>query len=674
MKVPLNEFSFGVDFPGRSPKAANYRPQSWPPSRNWPVSIDKNGGVVSRWGDSVWDLTPLAGTRFCLNFGDGEKCQTDHLDNENADLLRLAMTWLMWGSRAARSTGTIQQRFTMVRAIIAVCNQSGINAASLMRFPKVFELLPAAIAPSRYETTVATFHRLYDAREVLGFTILDAEGLKRLAAAAPAHEEVQTPYIPPRIWVYQVARLRHCLADFITHRKQFEACYMFCLQAYATNYGSLSAALVKGKDGDSGPFNKNCRTRAQCTYQGSFIETASRFEIAPLLSRWVGSDRGDFTVSVMSAYMSLVTAAGLAYIANFTLQRKEEVASLRASCLIWEEDETLGRIPIICGETTKTDRDSDARWIASPSIEIAVEVLSVIAHLRMLCDRVNPLVGPSATDQEDPYLFSAPNEPWATGRGARPYGVRTEIENLKSIMRIYPSLLDQEQLRITNEDLNIARRLTPNLPKDSFDIRKIWPLAWHQYRRTSAVNMFASGLISDSSMQQQMKHSSRLMPLYYGRGHTRLHLNEKVEATVMNAMYAAMAERLKGAVSDRFVAAHSEERKEAVNLLSMKDTKTLVAWAKIGRVSFREHRLGGCLKAETCEYGGIESVARCAGGDGAKPCSDVLFDRAKEQQVRADLHRAITELNLLPADSPRYNALISERRAMENYLNVISVN
>jgi hypothetical protein len=95
---------------------------------------------------------------------------------------------------------------------------------------------------------------------------------------------------------------------------------------------------------------------------------------------------------MLSTYLNGVVSASLLYVANFTLQRKEEVASLRASCLIWEDDSKLGRIPIICGETTKTDHDSDARWVASPSIEAAIKALTAIANLRMVCDRQNPLI------------------------------------------------------------------------------------------------------------------------------------------------------------------------------------------------------------------------------------------------------------------------------------------
>jgi hypothetical protein len=611
----------------------------------------------------------MASTTLTLNFGDGEVRHSDPIDHINADLLRRLVTWRMWGHRAVRKATTLQSEFCRMRAVIALCSKNGIPADRLMRFPQVLDQIPSVMTPRKSGNLLTEFHRFYDARNHLGFVILDPEGLKRLATAREDHVSIQTPYIPPRIWVYQVNRLHECLDDFLSHLGQIEACYMFCLDAYAANYGSLQEALKADRDRFKTPFRT---TRNTSRSYGPFAETAERFGIGNLLTRWLEVRPERLLVTSLSAYMTLVSAAGLAYIANFTLQRRDEAASLRVSCLVWEQDEKLGRVPLICGETTKTDADSDARWVTSPSVGVAVEAMAIIARLRMLCDKANPARATTDADENDPYLFSSPSEPWVTSN-RKTYEIRAETSSLKQYLELYPKLMDPEQLRITSEDLKIARRLTPNLPEDDFAVGKVWPLAWHQYRRTGAVNMFASGLISDVSMQQQMKHSSRLMPLYYGRGYTRLRLNEQVETAIIKAMYETMAAQLESAMSTRFVSPHSSERKDAilVNLLSDKDARTLRTWAKSGKLTFREHRLGGCMKAGACEYGGVESIARCAGGDDGKPCADVLFDRAKEKQIRQHLSSVRKEISRLPKDSPRYNALLSECRGLENYLNVV---
>ncbi len=673
----LQEFTFGIESDLVTPTSPNYRLPFWPPSRDWPVVIDKNGQVISRWGDARWDLAPWSGEAKHINFGDGEvrdRRESKPLDAENADLMRMIATWLIWGPQAAGAVSTVFTNFYILKSVFALSSRNGISTANLMRFPKVFEQVPKVIAPGNYEAVITLLHRLYDARDEIGFTVVDSDGLKRLAAAAPGHEHVQTPYIPPRIWLYQVARLRECLTEFLAHREQIESLFQFCLDVYIEKLGSLENALAptKNRRDKRNPFDSDFRNLKD--YPGSFAKVAERFGVAEILTKWVDTYKSSPKVNALSTYFSIVTYAGLAYVCNFTLQRREEVASIKTSCLLWEEDEKLGRIPIICGETTKTGLDSDARWVASPSVEVAIQALSTIARLRMTCDRANPVIQATAEDQRDPYLLSTGSEPW--GASARPYNIRRRLLGFKELASgVCRKLFAPEHMKITVEDLAVARRLTPNLPEALFAIGKVWPLAWHQYRRTGAVNMFASGDISDSTMQQQMKHSSRLMPLYYGRNHGRLHLNKEVQAAVVMAMYQAQAEMLKVvATDDRFVSPHTPERREtlAASVLSVKDTKDLIKLAKKGVVAFREHRLGGCMKAGACEYGGIESVARCAGGDGDKPCTDVLYDRNKEPRVRADMRRLDEEIKMLPLGHPRSNALVQERQAMENYLNAIS--
>lgn len=662
-----------------TPSHRSFRPASWPPPRDWVVSEDRDGRVLSRWGDPVWNISPWAGRSMILDFGDGDGVRkAQSLDQGNSDLLRMLTTWRMWGIKACSAVNTLKGNFLAIRRVIALCSQNGILASDLMRFPKVFEQLAAIIPPSEYPRTILEFHRLWDAREHIGFYVIDPEGLKRLSEATPVHEVEQTVYIPPRIWTYQVERLKSCIDDYLENKQSIEDCFNFCVDAYADNFGSLEAA-IKGSVRHRLPFWTPSRagrgSKSGCKYHGRFGLTADRYGISDLMERWVGVSTADLEVRSLSTYLSLVQYAALAYIANFTLQRVNEVASLRADCLIWEQDEKLGRIPIICGETTKTDPDSDARWPTSPSVDGAVKAMISIANLRMRCAAADPVVAPTADDVDNPYLLGNSYEPWS-GNASTPYSIRVHVDAYGTVCKRFDRLFDQERLRITEEDLRIARMLTPNLREEKgFSVGQVWPLAWHQLRRTGAVNMFSSNLLSDSSLQFQMKHASRLMPLYYGRGYTKLHVNEDVEGAIVGAMYEAMAHRLQIAVGDRFVSPLGAQRKEAilVSLVGDKDAKELAAASRRGQVHFREMRVGACAHRGTCSYGGIESISRCTGGDGHGPCADALYDREKIPEVEKELTRIDRELAVLPVGSPRHTAMLAERQGMENYLNVVGV-
>lgn len=679
MNARLEVFGLRQTSDWMTPQHRSFRPPAWPPPRDWVVSEDRNGTVLSRWGDPVWDITPWAGRSMILDFGD-DATQTTRkakpLSADNADLLRMIATWRMWGIKATSTANTLKSAFLALRRIVALCNDNGILASQLMHFPRVFEQLPGLIPPSEYTKTIVELHRLWDARNHIEFVMVDPEGIKRLALSMPDREIEQTAFIPPRIWTYQVKRLKACLDDYLAHKRAVEDCFTFCVDAYAHNFGSLKKAMTdwsRHRLPFWTPPSIGKGSKSGCIYRGPFNLTAERYGIAQLIERWTGVPVAKQDIRQFSAYLTLVQSAGLAYITNFTLQRVSEAASLRTDCLTWETDEKLGRIPIITGETTKTDPDSDARWPTSPSVEVAVEAMASIARLRMRCAAADPKVSPSAADIQNPLLYNTSFEPWS-GNVAKSYSIMPHYGAYQSMAKRFDRLFDDEQLRITEDDLRIARMLTPNLSEASgFVVGQVWPLAWHQLRRTGAVNMFASGLLSDSSMQFQMKHASRLMPLYYGRGHAKLRLNDDVESIIVAAMYEAMAHKLQAAVSDRFVSPLGPERKEAilVNMVGDKESKQLAAESRKGKTHFRPMRLGGCVHRGTCKFGGVESISRCAGGDGDGPCADALYDREKAPEIEKDLALIDEELSLTLAGSPRHKALLAERQGMENYLNVV---
>jgi hypothetical protein len=572
--------------------------------------------------------------------------------------------------------------FGMVRKVVAHFDRHGVSFSDLNDHTDIIDSLSDVVSPSNRKRTIALLHGLWEEREAIGVALLNPASLARLVERDIQHETLQTAYIPPRIWAYQIERLRECLDDFARHQRQVEDCFNFCVDAYAYNYGSLENLYLRdGKKTNHAilPFHspdlKNPGVRSGRRFHGPFEGIMRQFGIFELMARWVSMPDSGWSVRQISTYLSLIQFAGLAYIINFTLMRISEARSLRSDCLYWELDERLGRIPIIRGETTKTDTDSDARWPTSPSVEIAVNAAVCVSRLRMRCSIADHRVNPSNADRANPRLVDYASDPWS-GRptaSANPYEVSPRSQRYQLVRHRWPLLFEDEKLRITPEDFNIATMLTPNLVKQpEFAVGQIWPLSWHQLRRTSAVNMFASGFLSNSSMQVVLKHSAWLMPLYYGRGFTKLHLNEEVRATVVGAMYEAMAHGLQSISSDRYVSPHGESRRAAmlVNLVGDRDAKTLAQAGRAGTTTFREIRLGACTKLGDCEYGGIESVARCGGGDRPGACSDVLFDRAKAAGVKSQLKAAIQMRDQVQERSPRQLALDAEIRAMENYLDV----
>lgn len=526
--------------------------------------------------------------------------------------------------------------------------------------------------------------RLLLARDWLGFAVLDEAAIARIFGTfqerkSDEYEVVQTAYIPPRIWMYQMRRLRECLDDFEERRRNLEDCFDFCIAAYAHNFGSLAAAV--GKSGPKTsflPFTTQTRATAGARtgrrFYGRFEWTARRFGIADLLDKWVRPGSGQINVRALAAYFSLVQSVGFMYIANLTLQRRDEVAMLRADCLSWESDPTFGRIALISGPTTKIDPEANACWPTSPSVQLAVDATTTIARLRVKCAAANPVFQCSDEDLRNPYLFHQSFEPWSPDmtRG-RPYACRPKVQPYQRILEKFPRLLDTECIRITDDDLENTRMFTPNVHLNGkFRVGEVWPFAYHQLRRTGSVNMFASGIMSDSSIQALLKHRVLAQSRYYGRNYSHLRFSEDLEKLTVAAKYEVMSKQIQTLVQDRYVSPLGLDRKQeiVVNLVGSKDFAALVKAGEKGEISFRETRLGGCTKVGPCEYGGIESISRCSGGDGGKACRDAIYDCDKRASVEKQLLALENQLINTTHNGRRWHAIQAEIRGLRNYLYV----
>lgn len=241
MSIASHLSGLNINSPLVTREQANFLPSEWPPPNWFPVSIDANGSVISRYSDAAWNLAPWAGKAKKLNFRE-QKGKAKQLSEENAELLRQICAWWLWGSHSVRTASELVRRFEVFRPMFAYCSEEGVAASDLFRFPLVAEEAIRRIAKSQSRNAISLMHDLWEHRQFLGFSLADPRMLH--LASFSKHTTSQTAYIPPRIWLYQLQRLRECLDDFVAHRTQLEDCFNFCLSAYAKNAGSMGAAWV----------------------------------------------------------------------------------------------------------------------------------------------------------------------------------------------------------------------------------------------------------------------------------------------------------------------------------------------------------------------------------------------------------------------------------------------
>jgi hypothetical protein len=661
-------WTININLPLIDSKAEYFTLNSWPPSDDFPVVTDGAGKVISRFADSTWILTYWTTTSTTLNFGDGKELNGVLNSTENALFFRILTAWWLWRSPTPITVTTIKTYHSVFAPVFSICSANNIPITDLRHHPKIIDLLISKLKPRALNRLTFHLHSIYENREEIGFYVLNPSQIEILNSRIEQFNAKQTPYIPPRIWRYQVMRLREFIDDFLSIESELQECLSDCIDLYIGHFGSIDTSFsrLQNKAGLPGPFTKN----PEVTFE-QFADTRG---IGDTLRKWLvapgeslnGHGKG---ITLLASFNSLASRIGIAYILNFTAMRINEAWTLRSDCLRCEVDPTFGTFWTIAGETTKLFADSDARWVTSSSVQVAIRVLTVVARFRLKLAKLNPNTpSPDAREDDNPYLVYRPYEPWATRKNeSLPTSIRPHYASYGSIVEGYPYLFSKEAITITNDDFRIAKLITPTLNDLRYSAGKPWPFSWHQLRRTGAVNMQASGLVSELSLQYDLKHLSRLQSLYYAQGFSKLLFNEDARSEYVKAMYETRALYTSRLVTDRFSSPHGEKHKAAILApYTNKDLRALAASAAEGEVPFREVVLGVCLNKGFCPYGGIDNIIRCGGGDGKDACANLLYDTQKLipiMELRAEIrlrqklavpaspYAAALEAQLLSADA-----------------------
>lgn len=149
--------------------------------------------------------------------------------------------------------------------------------------------------------------------------------------------------------------------------------------------------------------------------------------------------------------------------------------------------------------------------------------------------------------------------------------------------------------------------------------------------------MLSSGLVSEPSLQYQLKHLNRVTTRYYGQNYYKLksNLDQEAKGYYLKEMYNTVAREFRLLQEDRYVSPHGEKRKaQILSEISDKDHSFLVKAATDGRITYRETFFGGCMKpGAVCPLGGICNVTGCLGHGERKPCEWVVVDRKKRPKI-----------------------------------------
>ncbi len=665
----MKGFVLKLDSPHVAPGAVNYLLPTFPPPSDFPIAVDKEGRVVSRYSDPSWNLTWLAGRSLLLDFGIApRRSDSLRLSAGNSELLKQLMAYYMYGERNLVTPETLRFYASALRSLFKLCDENGILLSDIARYPKVVAKIKDVVHPSKLSVVMSMLFELYNARELLQFQILLPKELQAIIRSVPVVVKRQHPCIPPRLWLYQIGRCRQMLEEFNARRADFETLYERCLDVYRREYGSLRAFYKM----PPGPRLSAFQANAMAGY-GSFADLARESGVAEIIEKWVvdvGATIDDNTgIRLLGKYFGAVQFVGSVYLATFSGMRASEVARLRSDCLTVDRDERVGDIYLLKGDTRKTVDDDNAIWITSPTARIAVDAMSAIARLRIAVAIEDPRVVVSQAMVDNPYLITRSYEPWGVKR-ERELASGEEVRRILSYREWRhrcPRLFDLDAIRITKEDMNAASLVTPSLDMDLYAVGKPWNFTMHQLRRTLNVNATHSGMVSLPSLQYEMKHQTPAMSLYYGQGFSRLGLNKAMTTEFLETMFQALATRASSLLGDEFVSPLGEEHKtRMIEFISQRSASQLLAMAKKGQISIRETVLGVCMNRDYCAYGGIDHLSECT------RCDKALISRDKREQIER-VGRVIAEamVDVGSVDTLLKQCLDAQEGAVKEALDVL---
>ena len=181
--------------------------------------------------------------------------------------------------------------------------------------------------------------------------------------------------------------------------------------------------------------------------------------------------------------------------------------------------------------------------------------------------------------------------------------------------------------------------------------------------------MQGSDLVSIPSMQYQLKHETRAMSLYYGRGYSAARLNNVARNEFLDAMYDLLSMKVESLQNPDFISIHGQDRKASLLApAQFMDPKQIRLAVKRGEISWRPTFFGGCMKSGPCPYGGVDNFIRCGGGDGKSPCIDGVIDRSREEKLEHARDELKLRLTASSSDSPLHHSLVAQIKAITNVL------
>ncbi|MFP0566223.1 hypothetical protein ACLDXF_06300 [Acinetobacter baumannii] len=354
--------------------------------------------------------------------------------------------------------------------------------------------------------------------------------------------------------------------------------------------------------------------------------------------------------NILVSHLYRIISLALTKIIMFSGMRHGEALLLPFNCLEVIELNN-NSIYTLTGYTSKLTQSGPVKstWITSSQVQTAIEILQAItkAYLKSIDVNLN-----SINYEKVPLISFSSRRNRRYLKALYDYPMFSTLAVKKSLDALnFNSKIDANSMR----ELELTTSSLVSIEKYDIEIGSDFPFTAHQFRRSLTVYAARSGIVNLPALKGQLKHIKRDMTLYYANNamnSVNLFDNDLVDSFIEELaidQYLNFKEDVLDAI-DPLYGAEGTRLQNAKNGEStpifLEDEKAALKDIKEGKMSYRRTPLGGCARIGSCDEISELTITSCIA------CKDAIFSDRTDKALRIALRNFQIQLKSIPEDSP----------------------
>lgn len=335
--------------------------------------------------------------------------------------------------------------------------------------------------------------------------------------------------------------------------------------------------------------------------------------------------------------------------------RKSECLYLANNCF----EKTNKNSVWLTGSTTKLEgQRKQVRWVTTKKIERVIHILNSI----------NSIIG-------EHHNIALNDMPLFTGlKYVLSENFKKHSMYKGSFAKTDVLQIDENKIKVTKEDFEEIKDIDFTIDESRVKIGDAWKFTPHQYRRSLAVYAIQSGIVSLGALQIQFKHLFREMTLYYSSGSSfakklfddgiKEHISsdmQKLEPELQALAYIKEVlfsdERLYGLHGKVVENSIKKDNDETLRYSLLENREKTIKRFKNGEIAYKSTALGGCIATEACDSRLTRSITACF------DCYGGILKKSKVDKV---IEKQKQFIEFLDKDSIEYKTEIDDLKTLKD--------